>query len=162
MTPTANSCQIYYIFLPIGTLVRGLQFVAHINKLTFACYQIFLYAADILLAYRALCLWRMNRTLLAISSALFVASVITSTVLVSLSISQFFVKATPPYLTGCFTTIPDYSFASPIPGTLDIGQEATLLILMMPSYRIVLRILDFRIGDHESDQVLSGERALWD
>lgn len=92
-------CKAYYALLPIGTLA-------------------FLYAADVLLAYRALCLWRMNRVLVIANVVIFLLSVVASAVFAGLSISQFNVVATPKYLTGCWTSIPDYNFVAPVPGLL--------------------------------------------
>ncbi|KIO21284.1 hypothetical protein M407DRAFT_29110, partial [Tulasnella calospora MUT 4182] len=91
-------CKAYYALLPIGTLV-------------------FLYAADVLLAYRALCLWRMNRVLVIFNVVVFLLSVIASAVFAGLSISQFNVVPTPRFLTGCWTSIPDYNFVAPVPGS---------------------------------------------
>ncbi|KAG8897321.1 hypothetical protein FRC00_004477 [Tulasnella sp. 408] len=78
----------------------------------------FLYAADVLLAYRALCLWRMNRVLVIFNVVIFLLSVIASAAFAGISISQFNVVATPKYLTGCWTSIPDYNFVAPVPGLL--------------------------------------------
>ncbi|KAG8947636.1 hypothetical protein FRC04_010570 [Tulasnella sp. 424] len=92
-------CKVYYAFLPIGTLA-------------------FLYAADVLLAYRALCLWRMNRTLVIFNVVVFLISVIASTVFAAFSISQYNIVPTPRFLTGCWVSIPDYNFVAPVPGLL--------------------------------------------
>ncbi|KAG8893377.1 hypothetical protein FRC01_013626, partial [Tulasnella sp. 417] len=92
-------CKAYYGLLPIGTLA-------------------FLYAADVLLAYRALCLWRMNRVLVIFNVVIFFLSVIASAVFAGISISQFNVVPTPRFLTGCWTSIPDYNFVAPVPGLL--------------------------------------------
>ncbi|KAG8903110.1 hypothetical protein FRB99_003744 [Tulasnella sp. 403] len=90
-------CRVHVALLPVGTLV-------------------FLYAADLLLAYRALCLWRMKPSLLAISSAIFLLSFIFSMVTLVISISHFIYVPTPEYLTGCWVWSPDYYFLSPLPG----------------------------------------------
>lgn len=58
----------------------------------------------------------MNRVLVISNVVIFLLSVIASAVFAGMSISQFNVVATPKYLTGCWTSIPDYNFVAPVPG----------------------------------------------
>ncbi|KAG8867241.1 hypothetical protein FRB97_003430, partial [Tulasnella sp. 331] len=53
-----------------------------------------LYTADILLSYRALCLWRMNRTLLIINCVIFTVCSISSTTLIGFAVAHFTVYPT--------------------------------------------------------------------
>ncbi|KAG8987219.1 hypothetical protein FRB90_003530, partial [Tulasnella sp. 427] len=92
-------CKAYFALLPIGTLA-------------------FLYAADVLLAYRALCLWRMKRTLVIFNVIVFSLSVLSSAIFAAYSISQYNVVPTPKVFTGCWASVPDWNFIAPVPGLL--------------------------------------------
>ncbi|KAG8903109.1 hypothetical protein FRB99_003743 [Tulasnella sp. 403] len=81
-------CAIYFIVNPIIT-------------------PIFLFVVDIVLAYRTMCLFRMNRTLLIANIILYSICIIATITIAGYSFSQFSVIATPPYLNGCWTMMPD-------------------------------------------------------
>lgn len=57
---------------------------------------------------------------------IFLLSVVASAVFAGLSISQFNVVATPKYLTGCWTSIPDYNFVAPVPGSSFLADSIRL------------------------------------
>lgn len=75
-----------------------------------------LYTADVLLSYRALCLWRMNRTLLIINCIIFVVCSLASTTLIGFAIAHFTIYPTLKDATGCYSSDTAYYFVAPIPG----------------------------------------------
>ncbi|KAG8889408.1 hypothetical protein FRB98_004501 [Tulasnella sp. 332] len=75
-----------------------------------------LYAVDLLLAYRALCLYRMNRKLVIFTITFFLSCVMSTIVIVAVAFFQSFrVVATPPYLTGCFSLLDSLLSAMAVP-----------------------------------------------
>lgn len=111
---SAKFCTIYYYILPIGTAA-------------------FLFAVDLLLAYRALCLYRMKRTLVFANVALFSFSVIAWTTLTVIAYGGFKAIPTPHFLTGCWSSLGAFIFLSIIPGLL---FELWLFVLV--GYRMFL------------------------
>ncbi|KAG8890477.1 hypothetical protein FRB98_007824 [Tulasnella sp. 332] len=109
-------CRVYYDLLPLGTLV-------------------FLYAADVLLAYRVLCIYRMNQVLLIFNCCIFAASVITSVALASFTVSSLGLVSSTPHLTGCWTgDASAYSFFTPLPGLLFETWIFGLVLLKIINY----------------------------
>ncbi|KAG9038550.1 hypothetical protein FRB95_000771 [Tulasnella sp. JGI-2019a] len=87
-----------------------------------------LYTADILLSYRALCLWRMNQKLIIINCTIFAVCSISSTMLVGFAIAHFTVYPTLQYATGCYSSGRTYYFLAPLPGLL---FEIWIFVLVM-------------------------------
>lgn len=111
---SAQFCTTYYYILPIGTAA-------------------FLYAVDLLLAYRALCLYRMNRKLVFANIVLFSFSVIAWTIFTVVAYGGFRAIPTPDFLTGCWSSLGAFIFLSAIPGLL---FELWLFILV--GYRMLV------------------------
>lgn len=94
--------------------------------------QSLLYAVDILLAYRALCLYRMNRTLVILNIVFFLMCSATTATLLSMAYKeQFGVIPTPAYLTGCWSELGNLISASAIPGLI-----FELWLFCMVAYRV--------------------------
>ncbi|KAG9033389.1 hypothetical protein FRB95_014837 [Tulasnella sp. JGI-2019a] len=113
LAPGALLCEGYFYFIPFGT-------------------GSFLYAVDILLAYRALCLYRMNRRLLIFTSAFFIICFLTTvTLLIMAYEQQVGVIPTPVYLTSCWSTLGNLISMCAIPGLV---FEVWLFAMVM--YRV--------------------------
>ncbi|KAG8899795.1 hypothetical protein FRB99_006448 [Tulasnella sp. 403] len=95
----SNYCAIYYYLVPIFS-------------------AIFVYTVDLLLGYRALCLYRMNTTLVVVNIMFFLASIISWIVIILLAYGNFTAVATPRFLTGCWSLLTSFVFLSAIPGIM--------------------------------------------
>lgn len=89
-------CALYYILIPIAT-------------------PAFLFAVDIVLAYRSLCLYRLNRRLVTINVTFFCVAVANTAAIVGYSFSNFGVVATPRFITGCWATMPSTIYMTTVP-----------------------------------------------
>ncbi|KAG9015521.1 hypothetical protein FRB94_000126 [Tulasnella sp. JGI-2019a] len=112
----AHSCRVYFDLLPLGTLA-------------------FLYAADILLAYRVLCIYRMNRALVITNCCIFVLCATTSIILAILTLSSLPLRPSSLYLTGCWSKDPSVgSFFVPLPGLLFEAWIFGLVLVKVITY----------------------------
>ncbi|KIO24477.1 hypothetical protein M407DRAFT_26091 [Tulasnella calospora MUT 4182] len=92
----SDSCALYYVLLPIGT-------------------PAFLFVVDVVLAYRSLCLYRLNRRLVTINVAFFCIAVASTAAIAGYSFSKFGVVATPRFITGCWATMPSTIYMTTVP-----------------------------------------------
>ncbi|KAG9017662.1 hypothetical protein FRB90_000307, partial [Tulasnella sp. 427] len=95
--------------------------------------EAFLYAVDLLLAYRALCLYRMKRNLVIANIILFTVSLIAWIVIIVTAYGGFKAIPTPRFLSGCWSSLGAFIFLSAIPGLL---FELWLFILV--GYRMLV------------------------
>lgn len=109
----AKFCTAYYFFLPVST-------------------ALLIYAVDMLLAYRALCLYRLKRPLVLLTCALFVLSVLAWAILSFMAYGGFKAIPTPRYLTGCWSLMGGFIFFSLLPAML---FEFWLFVLVV--YRVL-------------------------
>ncbi|KAG8957760.1 hypothetical protein FRC03_009832 [Tulasnella sp. 419] len=93
---------------------------------------------DLLLAYRALCLFRMNRKLLWINVVAFVLCATSTVALFSISVPKYQNIPTPEFLTGCWSILPSYDFAALIPGLL---YELWLFALVV--YKVITYVRNY-------------------
>ncbi|KAG9045248.1 hypothetical protein FS837_006756 [Tulasnella sp. UAMH 9824] len=98
LDPGARNCDcaVYYVLLPIGT-------------------PAFLFVVDVVLAYRTLCLYRLNRRLVMINISFFCLAVASTAAIVGYSFSKFGVVATPRFITGCWATMPPTVYMTTVP-----------------------------------------------
>lgn len=113
-----QSCALYYILIPIATPVSwdGPSILcAEILTRIYSDIQAFLFAVDIVLAYRSLCLYRLNRRLVTINVTFFCVAVASTAAIVGYSFSKFGVVATPRFITGCWATMPSTIYMTTVP-----------------------------------------------
>lgn len=93
-----------------------ISFIPSLKSDMFLSRKALLYAVDLLLAYRALCLYRMNRRLVIFNVILFCLCAATSAVLLGLAYSNFKAVDTPKYLYGCWSLVGSFVALSHFPG----------------------------------------------
>lgn len=71
---------------------------------------------DLLLAYRVLCLYRMNRKLVLINIILFIVCALSTSALLVLAYIDFKAINTPHYLKGCWSLLSSFVSISQFPG----------------------------------------------
>ncbi|KAG9015524.1 hypothetical protein FRB94_000129 [Tulasnella sp. JGI-2019a] len=114
LTERYESCTTYYVLLPIFTATL-------------------LYAMDLLLAYRALCLYRMSRKLVIFNIAFFTLCAFSTAILLGLAYSNFEAIDTPAHLKGCWSLISSFVTVSQFPGLI-----FELWLFAMVSYRVIV------------------------
>ncbi|KAG8882645.1 hypothetical protein FRB97_007991 [Tulasnella sp. 331] len=111
-----------YIFLRyVGTAYQVYDCIVNLggwNAKSSFPFQTLLYAMDLLLAYRVLCLYRMNRRLVFVNVIFFVMCALSTAALLVLAYINFKAVDTPKYMKGCWSLLSSFVSLSQFPGLI--------------------------------------------
>lgn len=104
--------------------------------------KMLVYIVDLLLGYRALCLFQMERKLVIGNIVFFLSSVVVCVTLLVLAYGGFQAYRTPRYLSGCYSTVGSFSLLAFLPSkcfTSVLGVAMVLIGLhVRPRFRALV------------------------
>ncbi|KAG8923569.1 hypothetical protein FRC02_011052, partial [Tulasnella sp. 418] len=112
---------------------------------------------DLVLAYRVLCLYRLNRKLLWINVVAFLLCATTSFIVICVAVPLYEVIATPEHLSGCWAINPAWDFAALGPGLL-----YELWLFGLVSFKVVSYVRSYGSGHIQGIlHVLVKDSSIW-